>query len=194
MVLSLEERVGLVQIYYETGQSAIDTVRGYRNRYGVRDICTATAVTKLIEKFCRTGSVMDAKRTGRPPISEEQVAEVEFASHLIAATNHYAESSTRKIAEATAIPQPTVFKILRKKLNLHPYRIQIVHELKDADPNRRLAFAHRFLAENAVNEMWKYRILHYLAKLTLGIREYGVLKTLIRLFKNRCILRKGLSG
>src|SRR5437868_456742 len=99
MVLTLQERVRLVFLYCEHGNSPTATIREYRNRFGVRNICSTSTVMRLIEKFRRTGSVLDEKSPGRPPIPAEQVDEILIASQEIAATNHYGESSTTTIAE-----------------------------------------------------------------------------------------------
>lgn len=160
MALETGEKVRLVELFYENGRSPMATIRAYRNEYGVQDVCSESTVRKLIKKFQETGSVLVAKKSGRPPIPEDQIAEIFLAKQDIAAQNYYGEASTSKIAEITNIPKSTVWKALRKNLKLTPYRPQTVHELKDADPARRLQFARRFLAEDLLNPASKYRILY----------------------------------
>ena len=86
-VLSKFQRVELIQ-YYDESKSVQGALRKFRNVHNLRSgPCSEGALRKLVKKFEGTGSVLDAKWSGRRPLSEIAVAEVlntwnEFASEI----------------------------------------------------------------------------------------------------------------
>lgn len=44
-----------------------------------------------------------------------------------------------------AIPKTTIQNVLRKRLLMHPYKIQLKHEIKNSDHPKRVAFAAEIL-------------------------------------------------
>ena len=62
---------------------------------------------------------------------------------LIASENPFCaapESQRAELAESLKVPQSTVSKILLKRLQLHPYRLQLVQKLQPENKETRHAF------------------------------------------------------
>lgn len=94
---------------------------------------TRSTVSKLFAKFSAFGSVKDLPRQGRPQIDEEIKLNV-----LLEAQENF-HISTRQLALNHNIDQSSVVNIL-KKGKYHPYKVQLVQELNEDDPDRRLQF------------------------------------------------------
>ena len=118
------------------------------------EVCTPTAMRRLVAKFERTGSVHDAPRLGRPKTAEDVAMEVNLAMAEAAEHNPHGECSVRAVAEATRVARATVWRLMRKVLKFHPYGIQCMHEVKPGDPERRLAFAEDYLTRVELNPEW----------------------------------------
>jgi transposase len=68
MVLSIEERAFLVEYVFREGNRYTDLVQEqFAEKFPGKPVHHRNAVRRLIEKFRETGSVLDAKRSGRPP-------------------------------------------------------------------------------------------------------------------------------
>lgn len=116
MVLPLQTRIGLVQCYYECGRNFSAGFRRFRTRNDLRaGPCTLRAFQKLVAKFEETGSVMDKKKSGRPPVATDvAVAEVLQETQNLANENEYGTSSVNKIAGRLEMSGTTVWRILRR--------------------------------------------------------------------------------
>jgi transposase len=67
VVLSIEERVFLVEYVFREGNRYTDLVQElFVERFPETTVPHRSAVRILIEKFRETGSVLDAERFGRP--------------------------------------------------------------------------------------------------------------------------------
>jgi hypothetical protein len=90
------------------------------------------------------GSVQDAPRSGRPSISEETVLDIQ--DRMLQSPS----KSVRWLSQQAHVSKSTTHRILRKKLKLHPYRMSIVHQLKERDHQSRFdycAWFQNFLVE-----------------------------------------------
>ena len=122
------------------------------------EVCTPTAVRRLVAKFERTGSVHDAPRLGRSKTAEDVAMEVNLAMAEDAEHNPHGECSVRAVAEATRVARATVWRLMRKVLKFHPYGIQCMHELKPGDPERWLPRfpLHIYPRWNHLEAMWNW--------------------------------------
>jgi len=67
MVLSIEERVFLVEYIFQEGDRYADLVQEqFAEKFPETPVPHHNAVHRLIEKFRETSSVLDVKRSGRP--------------------------------------------------------------------------------------------------------------------------------
>jgi hypothetical protein len=67
MVISIEERVFLVEYFFREGNRYADLVQEkFAEEFPETPVPDRSAVRRLTEKFHETGSVLDAGRSGRP--------------------------------------------------------------------------------------------------------------------------------
>jgi len=158
-VLSKEERVNLVRLYDET-KSLNGALRKFRTEHGLRSgPCSARALRKLVLKFNKTGSVHDEKRSGRPPFSEIDVAEILNTSNELASENPMNISSAREVARRLDKPVSSVWKVMRKTLEHRPYHLKVVQELQPKDFETRMEFALKCYAQIESDPSWLSKIL-----------------------------------
>jgi hypothetical protein len=105
---------------------------------------SAHAIKTWIKNFEETGSTLKTK-TGsvKSVCTPENVARVKGAQRS-------PTRSARRHAVSLGTSDRRVRRILHKDLHYHPYKIQIVHTLKDVDHANRLAFCQQLL--NMINE------------------------------------------
>src|SRR6185437_12607042 len=127
--LSKETRVDLIRCYHET-RSIVGALRKYRTEKKLKaGPCSEQALGRLVKRFQKTGSTADGKSSGRPTVSEIEVAEILNMSTELSNENQLQTSSAREIARRLGQPVATVRKVMRKSLGLHPYHLKNVHQL-----------------------------------------------------------------
>lgn len=143
MVYTIAERVEMIFICGSQNRCYLRTATIFNERHPDKHV-GHYYIQKLVRKFEETGSVGNIKRN-QPRILDE-------ASH-IEVLGHFAMDpgmSTRQAAAATGLSRESVRKIL--KLNkFHPYKLHIVQELGDDDPDRRIEFC-ELMTQKIVNE------------------------------------------
>ena len=95
--------------------------RLFRRRYG-KPPPTRQLIYDWSKKFQETGCLCKGKSSGRPPVSEERVERVRETF------TRSPRKSTRASLELQ-MAQQTVWKILRKRLRMIPYKLQLVQAL-----------------------------------------------------------------
>lgn len=132
MVYSTAERVEIILIYGMENRCALRTARTYNERHPGQNLSHA-CVRNLVAKFEATGSVNNQK-TVQPRLLNE-AAQIEVLG-LFAANP---TMSTRQAGMQTGLSHESVRKVL-KRHKFHPYKMKILHELGDDDPDRRIEF------------------------------------------------------
>jgi hypothetical protein len=147
-VVDLKTRILLVRLYYENGSSAAAALRKFKTMNNLRDDpFPARFVERLINKFETHGVVTDLPKSGRPRTSDEQVQAVEESLQSGQSTSHLGIFSARAITRDTGIPKTTVLRVLKTRLKMRPYRLRMLHELKEGDHQERIDFANWFLEQ-----------------------------------------------
>ena len=95
-------------------------------------------IHRFIGRFCNQVSVCDLQRAGRPHSSVIPKKCGMCARHI----EECAGTSTRRRSAKLNMTRTTLQRILHN-LNLFPYKIQLVHELKPTDYQERLNYAIR---------------------------------------------------
>ena len=98
-------------------------------------------IQRIVNRFLETGSVADRTRSGRPDPSEEMIEAVDKARERIQNCAALGNSSTRRISNEVDIPKTTVNRVLRKKMNLYPYKLHCGQTLSREQQERRVQFA-----------------------------------------------------
>ena len=125
----LEEKVEAIFIY-EATRNFHETERLFNERFPDRPICRKY-LRELVNKFTTTGTVQDKKRPGHKSILEEK--QVQIIGEIIENPQH----STPTVADICEVSTSTGWRVLNK---FHPYKIQMVHQLTEDDPDRRVQF------------------------------------------------------
>lgn len=103
-------------------------------------------IRRWFNQFKETGSVLKQKSPGRPPVSDENVERIRQS-----AVRSPKKSIARRSLELQ-IPKTTIHKVLRKRLQLYAYKIQLLQELKPTDNEKRFEFATTILDKISANE------------------------------------------
>ena len=130
--LTLEQRYQIIQVYFEYQSSIRATYRQFRDFYGAHNCPSEQAIRRTVDRFRTTYSLKDAiTPTRRRNVRTEE---------NIAAVNESVEEdpnlSIRRRSQELGLCPSTTWKILRKDLGLHPYKIQLVQELKPCAKRR----------------------------------------------------------
>ena len=64
--LGTEQRTKVVQFYFESRHSSIQTQRSHRNFFHVRNAPSASTIYRLVQRFRRQGAVCDLQRARIP--------------------------------------------------------------------------------------------------------------------------------
>lgn len=139
-----EQRAFCVKAYYKNGDSCTVARRLFRSEFSLHDLnqCPSESVIRSwVKKFETTGSTLNQKPAGRPRSirTEETVCEVGTS------VRRDPQLSTRKRSAELTISRTSLRRILTKDLKFHPYKLQLVQELKPNDHHLRRAFAERML-------------------------------------------------
>lgn len=123
-----------VVLEFHSYQSVTAVQRQFRTKFN-KDPPTAKSIRRWYAQFTASGCLCKGKSTGRPKVCEETVERVResFARSP--------QKSTNRASRELNIPQPTVWKILRKRLKLKPYRLQLLQALTPNDKVRRCEFS-----------------------------------------------------
>jgi hypothetical protein len=144
-----EQRTRTIEFYYLNQRSIILTQRAYRRHFNVRISPSEAMIRCLVNRHHQHGSVRDLPRTGRPRLSRS----AENIERVQQSVNEAPETSCRRRSAQLEMSRTSLRRILKKDLQLYPYKVQLVQELKPADLRQRLNFAVKFqeLARNEIN-------------------------------------------
>ena len=153
--LTLEQRYQIIKIYFEIQSSIRATYRRLRDFYGAHNRPSEQTIRRTVDRFRTTYSLHDAiTLTRRRNVRTEE---------NIAAVNESVEEdpnvSIRRRSQELGLCPSTTWKILRKDLGLHPYKIQLVQELKPRDHDMRRSFADWALEQLATDPLFYRQIV-----------------------------------
>ena len=130
---SAEEKARVV-VWFSEFKSIVRMQREFRRVYQ-KAAPDAKRIKAWHNKFLETGSVLKGHGGGRQRVSDEKVENVRKA--FIRSPR----KSIRRASRELQMPRATVHKVLRKRLRLYAYKVQILQELKPEDKPRRHSFA-----------------------------------------------------
>ncbi|XP_045504404.1 uncharacterized protein LOC123701036 [Colias croceus] len=139
-----EQRAFCVRAYFQNNNSLIRVRRLYRLNYRLRHIDETpsnSTILSWIRSFNTTGNTTGSKKSGRP----RSVRTVENIELVASSVQRQPQLSIRKRQSQLGMSRATVHRILRSDLNLKPYKIQIVQELRETDFDLRLNFVNTML-------------------------------------------------
>lgn len=134
-------------------QSIITVQRAFRQQYGINPP-SDNNIRRWFHQFRDTGCLCKGKSTGRPRTasSAENVAAVQ------AAFTRSPSKSVRRASNELRMSSTSVWRVLRRRLVMKPYRLQLVQALRRGDKTRRLEFATTILQTLDTDEHFCSRI------------------------------------
>lgn len=107
----------------------------FNELYPNRPPINQSTVSRLLKKFEVTGSVKDSPKTGRP----RNATGGDKALDILLAVRENPIQSSRVLAATFDVSHQSI-KNLFKREKLHPYKLQLLHELNEDDFDRRAEF------------------------------------------------------
>ncbi|GFY10401.1 DUF4817 domain-containing protein [Trichonephila clavipes] len=124
--------------YYALSHNQNTLKKNVKSRKGP---LTPAGLLKLVKRFEETGKLEDRARAGRLCLKEARAPCIAVEMEAIASEAASGTSSAREAARRLGLPPSSVRNILRRILQLYPYKLQSCHELLPADTAQREAFA-----------------------------------------------------
>ncbi|GFX13715.1 uncharacterized protein TNCV_1922281 [Trichonephila clavipes] len=93
---------------------------------------TPASLLKLVKHFEETGKLEDRARAGRPCLKEAHTSCIAVEMEAIVSEAAAGTNSAREAARRLGLPPSSVRNILRRILQLYPYKLQSCHELLPA--------------------------------------------------------------
>lgn len=136
------DRALCVQEFYKNSDSATAEGRKFCNIQGFRYLNKAPSIQfiqKWVKKIEEIGTTLEKPKSGRPR-SSLTPDNVESVNQSVRDDPNI---SVGKCVSAFNVPRSSLHRIMHKDLKLHPYKIQLVHELKSQDTSQRLNFVNQ---------------------------------------------------
>ncbi|GFV50321.1 DUF4817 domain-containing protein [Trichonephila clavipes] len=143
-MLSAPEKALLVKLFYMNEELASIALRKFRVKKNVKSgkgPLTPAGLLKLVKGFEETGKLEDRARAGQLCLKEARAPCMAVEMEAIASEAASGTSSAREAARRLGLPPSSVRNILRRILQLYPYKLQSCHELLPPDTAQRQAFA-----------------------------------------------------
>lgn len=148
---NIKSRIFQVTNYWFYGRSC-DKVRiEFKKSFNTSEAPTNKTILANVEKFNLYGSILDRQKgnSGRPLsiVTEENTEKVD---------EYFTENpstSTRRASLELDISRTSLQRILKTKIKMWPYKIQIHQELTEHDMERRLAFSRKMLRHFSKGEI-----------------------------------------
>ena len=128
----------MVELFFRNGGYDQEVQCEFKKKFPDASLPSRQAVYNLVARFRETGSVIDKPRSGRPSLLTDDAI-----SNVSKRMETSPQKSVRRLSQESGLSPTTTHKAL-KKLELHPYRIRVVHELKEPDYEKRSFFCNWF--------------------------------------------------
>ncbi|GFX99295.1 DUF4817 domain-containing protein [Trichonephila clavipes] len=161
-MLSAPDKALLLNLFYMNEESAIIALRKCRVQKNVnsgKGPLTSAGLLKLVKSFEETGKLEDRARAGRPCLKVARAPSIAVEMEAIAFEAASGTTSAREAARRLGLPPSSVHNILRRILQLYPYKLQSCHELLSADTAQREAFAKWAFSKMEQDPTWVFNIM-----------------------------------
>lgn len=140
---------------FHVSKSVITVQRAFRLKFN-KDPPSDNSIRTWYKQFSETGCLCKRKSTGRPSTSETSEANVErVRASFIRSPSKSTASAGRKLG----MPKTTLWRVLRKRLLLKPYHLQLLQHLSDGDKTRRLDFCLQLQEKMSLDEGFLDKII-----------------------------------
>ncbi|GBN54596.1 hypothetical protein AVEN_21553-1 [Araneus ventricosus] len=148
---SPSEKANSVGWYFES-KSIVKVQRNFHTKFN-KPPPSRNSILSWHKKFLETGSVLDKPRSGRPSTSDSDVERIREAF------TRSPTKSTRQASIELGVAQSSIRDVLHKRLHFKPYKMQLVHQLKQSDLSIRFNFAVDMLHRIDVDNDFLQRII-----------------------------------
>ncbi|GFU10114.1 DUF4817 domain-containing protein [Trichonephila clavipes] len=131
--MATSEQKAFCVLHFARTESAITVQRAFHIKFGCQPP-KDNDIRRWHHQFETTDCLCKGKNTERPRHSEESVTRVRET--FLRSPN----ISVRRASRELAMPMRTVWKVLRKRLELRPYRLHLLQALKPTDYGLRAKF------------------------------------------------------
>ncbi|GFV77767.1 DUF4817 domain-containing protein [Trichonephila clavipes] len=143
----------------ESATIALRKFRVQKNVKSGKGPLTPEGLLKSVKRFEETGKLEDRARAGRPCLKEARAPCIAVEMEAIASEVASGTNSAREAARRLGLPPSSVRNILRRILQLYPYKLQSCHELLPADTAQGEAFAKWAFSKMEQDPTWVFNIL-----------------------------------
>lgn len=149
---TLQQRFEIIKLFYQNQCSYVNTERNLRRIHGRHYSVNRLTIRRIVDNFESEFSLHDK----RVPVRQRNARTQENIDAVAASVRDNPNLSIPRRSQQLNLSQTTTWRILRKDLGLHPYKIQLVQELKPLDHHKRRLFAD-FALEQLENDEHFYR-------------------------------------
>ncbi|XP_033225886.1 uncharacterized protein LOC117178566 [Belonocnema kinseyi] len=132
---TIQQRVEIIKIYYRNSESVASTLGALRPIYGHHNFPARSTIERLVEKFESSGTVQNVP----VPVRQRSASSVENIAAASASIEEDPNQSLTRPSQALGL-SVTLWRIMRKDLGLHPYKIKLTQEVKPLDHQKRCMF------------------------------------------------------
>lgn len=137
MRLTVEERVFVIETYLVTKSPAVCRQQ-FMEKFE-KEAPVKSVIQKLVKRFRETGSVLDKHRDRQRSVLTPQVVQ-----DIRAAVTRSPHKSLRRLSREKNISLGSAHTAVRRILKCYPYRMQVFHELNNADFAKRVRYCQWF--------------------------------------------------
>lgn len=142
-----EQLVFVTTAYFTYGKSIVKAQRSFEMKYRLRMSPSKKVIKRCVKNFSESGNLNKKKPSGRP-VSATNENKVANAQQIVEENQ---QISLKRLSQQLDISLKSAHTILRKKLFMYPYKVQICQKLHEGDFARRVTFCEWLLRKHAEN-------------------------------------------
>ena len=150
-----QQRLGIIKNYYRNSESVVATLRALTPIFGCNNRPTQQAVRAIVDKFKTKFTLLDVPVPKRRRIARSE----EIIAAVSASIQNEPNQSIPRRPQELGIAQTTLWRIMRKDLGLHAFKIKLTQELKPLDHLKRRNSSNWALAKLEDNEEFHRKII-----------------------------------
>ena len=143
-----QQRLEIIKNYYRIFEPVVATLRALTPIFGRNNRPTRQAVRAIVDKFETKFTLLDVPVPKRRRIARSE----EIIAAASASIQNETNQSIPRRSQELGIAQTILWRIMRKDLGLHAFKIKFTQELKRLDHLKRRIFSKWALAKIEENE------------------------------------------
>ena len=155
MLWTREQLIFVTTSYFTHGKSIVKAQRSFEMMYRFEDVSIKKVITRYVKNFSESGNLDKKKSKGRLVTATDE-NNAATAKQIIEGNR---QISLNLLSQQLDISSKSAHTILKKKLSMHPYKMQICQKLHEGDFERRVAFCEWFLQKYADNSNFNQTLI-----------------------------------